>query len=167
MRNRLLSGSPSVRLGLVSLVTLLVALAISGCGGGGGGGGGTPPPGGGGGTKATITGKAVDENGNPVPGATLTVVGGPGGVSTALGVITIPNVPLTSTRFTVTPPAGYESGGYGYNATNYPSQDVNGVTCGLPLPVPLQAGQTYQLGTIVIRTNAFPPPPPPTGGCPQ
>ncbi|MBI5013942.1 MAG: carboxypeptidase regulatory-like domain-containing protein [Deltaproteobacteria bacterium] len=53
-------------------IGIICALALAGCGGGGGGGGNQEAP-----QKTTVTGRSLDSNGHPVPGATITVSGDP------------------------------------------------------------------------------------------
>jgi hypothetical protein len=173
MRNSDLRKAPRARTSLFLLSALLAGSLLSGCGGGGGsssGSGGTPGTIGNA-SLATLSGRVVDTAGNPVPGATVLVVGTSAAASTASdGSFTITNVPLTATKLSLSSPNTSSWYNYGtYNGHYYQFGSATGA-CDITLPTLVASSQaTTQLVTSVAlypASNGSPPPPPLVGGCP-
>ncbi len=175
MRNSDLRKAPRARTSLFLLSALLAGSLLSGCGGGGSSssstGGGSNPGTIGNSSLATLTGRVVDTAGNPVPGATVVVVGTSAAASTASdGSFTITNVPLTATKLSLTSPNTANWYNYGtYNGHYYQFGTTTG-SCDITLPSLVASSQavTPLVSNIALypASNGSPPPPPLVGGCP-
>jgi hypothetical protein len=153
---------------------------LSGCGGGGdgggggGGGGGNPPPAGGGNPNlATVSGRVIDNLGNPVPGARVTIFKADGTVQTtqttsSTGTFSVFNIPLTANKFIVnTPDITQYWDIVQYQGSRPYDTDPNrsGGPCRLPLPTLVAGGNALPADVIMYSANAGPPPPP-SANCP-
>ena len=184
MRKRVLWNAPHVRLSfrisLAMFMTMIVSLAVTGCGGGGGGT--LKPPGGviigipkGDPNLATITGIVTDTTASatPIAGAIVKVAGTAlQGVSGTNGKFAIINVPVQAVGLTVvTPSVATYYGAVVYGTKQYDDS----VSC----PIPVTGLQKSAIGPVTLP-NSFklypagsnPPYPPYTGptnpanGCP-